>query len=145
MPSGEVKRMGPPDLFRYHQALHQTSELLEARQFEYALAGGLAVAVWGTPRATFDVDLVVACSVDQVDRVCLALRQEGAFLFDPEILAFPSGLSIVRGHAADRTKPEPDVIVVDFLLPEKSFAKAVVQRRVPVNLAGRQIWVCSPE
>ena len=31
---------------------------LEARSAPYALAGGLAVAVWGAPRATSDIDLL---------------------------------------------------------------------------------------
>ena len=32
---------------------------LDASGIEYALAGGLAVAVWGAPRATKDIDLLV--------------------------------------------------------------------------------------
>ena len=32
---------------------------LDADGVDYALAGGLAVAVWGAPRATKDIDLLV--------------------------------------------------------------------------------------
>ena len=34
-------------------------EALESAQVPYALVGGLAVAVWGAPRATKDIDLLI--------------------------------------------------------------------------------------
>jgi hypothetical protein len=32
---------------------------LEGASIDYALVGGLAVAVWGAPRATKDIDLII--------------------------------------------------------------------------------------
>ena len=44
------------DLFEELVAL---IEGLESRGVEYALCGGLAMAVWGLPRATVDIDLLI--------------------------------------------------------------------------------------
>ncbi len=35
-------------------------DLLEGKSTPYALMGGIAIPVWGIPRATYDVDLVLA-------------------------------------------------------------------------------------
>ena len=48
---------------------------LEASGAVYALAGGLAVSIYSTPRATQDIDLLLA--VPDVDRVTAALRELG--------------------------------------------------------------------
>ena len=49
--------------------LHDVTAFLESHGVEYALAGGLAVAVWGEPRTTYDIDFVVASTESQVDRL----------------------------------------------------------------------------
>lgn len=42
----------------FENALAQISSVLEERGTSYALIGGLAVAVWGVPRATENIDLL---------------------------------------------------------------------------------------
>ena len=44
------------DLYQEFAALIRA---LEAGRVDYAVAGGLAVAIWGVPRATQDIDLLV--------------------------------------------------------------------------------------
>jgi hypothetical protein len=41
-----------PDLSKLHDALNLVCDFLDAHRFPYALAGGMAVAVWAEPRAT---------------------------------------------------------------------------------------------
>jgi hypothetical protein len=48
--------------WRWMTLLEQLATIVRAldrAQIEYALVGGLAVAVWGAPRATQDIDLLV--------------------------------------------------------------------------------------
>ncbi len=49
----------PPDLAKLHTALNSVGDFLDRSGIPYAIAGGMAVAVWGEPRATFDVDAAV--------------------------------------------------------------------------------------
>jgi len=34
-------------------------QILENLKIDYFVTGGLAVSVWGRPRATFDIDIVI--------------------------------------------------------------------------------------
>ena len=38
------------------RAIHASTQVLDSQHIEYALAGGIANAIWGEPRATVDVD-----------------------------------------------------------------------------------------
>lgn len=47
------------------RAVHDITAHLDALHIEYAIAGGIANAIWGEPRATIDVDVTV--SVNEED------------------------------------------------------------------------------
>ncbi len=51
---------------------------LEARGIDYALSGALALAYWGVPRATKDVDVALYAGSDQADLVADAVEAIGA-------------------------------------------------------------------
>jgi len=70
--------------------------LLDAEEVEYLLIGGYAVAYHGFPRATEDIDLWVASSPQNADRIVKALRQFGFDLpeLQPDLFLKPD--SIVR-------------------------------------------------
>ena len=46
-------------------ALKRLRLLLEKQKISYMLIGGIAVALWGEPRATQDIDIVVLVSEDR--------------------------------------------------------------------------------
>ena len=48
-------------------ALVEVASLLEEIGLPYMLIGGLAVALWGEPRATLDVDVSVFARADIID------------------------------------------------------------------------------
>jgi hypothetical protein len=52
-------------------------DALEAAQVDYLLGGSLALAAWGEPRSTLDVDLVVNLPVEQMPRLSEALARRG--------------------------------------------------------------------
>jgi hypothetical protein len=59
-------------------ALVEVASFLESADIPYMLIGGLAVALWGEPRATLDVDFSVWADADQfeatVQRIAAAFR-----------------------------------------------------------------------
>jgi len=56
------------------------AQRLEEDGLPYAFGGGLAVAAWGVPRATIDVDVSVFVPLAQVDRVIDCLERAGALV-----------------------------------------------------------------
>ncbi|MBI4254389.1 MAG: nucleotidyltransferase family protein, partial [Candidatus Rokubacteria bacterium] len=55
--------------------LRRIAEALDAGGIPYALAGGLAVSIYTTPRATEDIDLLIARG--DLDRAVSALQPAG--------------------------------------------------------------------
>ena len=58
--------------------------VLEEHDVRYVVGGSLASSISGEPRATLDVDLVVALSTDQVESLVAALGEE--FYADSEAI-----------------------------------------------------------
>lgn len=76
-------------------------EALEAEQVEFAVCGGLAVAIHARPRATLDVDLLLP--LDQIDRTKRVARELG--------YRIETGPMIVRENVIEMhrlSKPDPD-------------------------------------
>jgi hypothetical protein len=134
-----------PGLSKLYDALNVVCEFLDRSNFPHALAGGMAVAIWGEPRATYDVDLVVAADASAPDDLLAAIRSEPAFLLDPQTLPMPPEMNIIRAHLNDRQAAEPAIIMVELLLLNAAFAATLQSRRVSVMVAGKQRWVCSCE
>jgi hypothetical protein len=84
---------------------------LEAEHLEYAVAGGLAVAIWGAPRATTDIDLLV-CRKD-VGRVLLVAKRLGFdIIADP--MKFSDGGELCRATKFDAGEQ----LTLDLLLTD---------------------------
>ncbi len=84
-------------------------DALEAARIEYAVAGGLAVAVWGAPRATNDIDLLV-----RPEEVAMVAGTAAGLGFTSEALPmrFADGMEVRR-----LTKTEKgDALTLDLLL-----------------------------
>lgn len=134
-----------PDLSKLHDALNVVCNFLDKNGFPYAIAGGMAVAIWGEPRATFDVDLVVIADAASQERLQNAIRSESAFVLEPQTLPMPPEINIVRAHLLDKSAHNPAIILVDLLVLSEAIAASLLKRRVSMTVAGIPRWVCSPE
>ncbi len=102
---------------------------------EYALVGGLAVAVWGAPRMTQDIDLLVQAA--DADRAVQVAKGCG-FTFESFPMEFKDGMELRRvskvvGQAH---------LFVDFILVNANL-EAAWQSRRPVPYGGRALAVIS--
>ena len=89
----------------------QVVGLLDGAEVDYALVGGLAVGVWGAPRATKDIDLLV--QAQDVIRAQEALRPAG-YTLDALPKRFTDGMQLQRiNKLADGQLSTVDLIVVD--------------------------------
>ena len=89
--------------------LLRTTHALDEAGVEHALVGGLAVAVWGAPRATKDIDLLVR--FEDLDRAVEVAKNQG---FDIVALrmTFRDGMQLQRVTRAR----EGELLRLDFLV-----------------------------
>ena len=91
--------------------LRSITDALDLARVDYALCGGVALAIYGIPRATIDIDLLV--TPDQVPTAEEVLGQLGY-----RLAAAPMRLAGGTVTISRLVKPEPDsedVLMVDLL------------------------------
>ncbi len=91
--------------------LRSITDALDLARVDYALCGGVALAIYGIPRATIDIDMLIA--PDQVPTAEGVLGQLGY-----RLAAAPMRLSGGTVTISRLVKPEPDsedVLMVDLL------------------------------
>jgi nucleotidyltransferase AbiEii toxin of type IV toxin-antitoxin system len=77
----------------FFEELKAVVAALESRSIDYAICGGVALAIHGAPRATQDIDLMLR--PEDIDRLREAARACG-FAFESFPMEFASGLTIQR-------------------------------------------------
>ncbi len=118
--------------------LRRVAEALDAAGVNYALAGGLAVSIYTVPRATEDIDLLLALS--DLERASAALTPLG---FEPagQPMQVAGGrLVIQRLIKISGT----DLLPLDVLLPADPALACVLADRAAIELEGCQLWVRTP-
>lgn len=94
------------------EELAQFSAKLDREGIDYALCGGLAMAVYAFPRATLDIDIMI--EPDTLEQV-KAAAQELGFGVDAGFMEFKSGK--IRIYRLTKISPgSADPLVLDMLL-----------------------------
>jgi hypothetical protein len=95
-----------------YEELTRLVAALENEQIDYALCGGLAMAVWAFPRATVDIDLLIEPrSVTAVERVGESL----GYTLKERPMSFSDGAIQIR--RISKVDPDGgDVLMLDLLL-----------------------------
>jgi hypothetical protein len=113
---------------------------LEAAGVDYALVGALAVAVWGAPRATTDIGLLVRA--EDVPGALAAARKRG-FVYEALPMHFSDGVEVRRV-----TKIEGgENLTLDLLLvnpqrePVWSSRSALPTEKGPVRVVSRDMLI----
>ena len=106
---------------------------MDAAGLEYALCGGLALAVYGAPRATRDIDLLV--SREQVDAVRALAREQG-YTFTALPMTLSSGIQLWRVTRLVGAHP----LMLDLLVLPEGLTEVFDQRvRLPVEGGSLQV------
>ena len=108
---------------------------LEAAGIEHALVGGLAVAVWGVPRATQDIDLLIR--PESVEPALSALAPLG-FRIRALPITFQDGMSLQRVSKIDAGA----LLTIDLILVDANL-EPIWASRTRVELASTPLWVIS--
>lgn len=118
------------------------AKVLDDVGIEYYVTGGFAVSIWGRPRATFDIDIVVALAEPKVKALGEALhRISQAGYFDEDVARE------AIAHRGEFNFIEPDSgLKVDFWITKKNeSARIRFKRRQPEMIGGRKVYVISAE
>jgi hypothetical protein len=118
-------------------------EALEAENIPYLVTGAISVNVFGIPRGTKDVDIVIALeTLEPLNR--LESRLAGVLWFDPQV-SFETITGSLR-HIL-KTKSRPPLTVELFELGTDAFVQSRFGRRRLEFSAqlNRNIWLPTPE
>ncbi len=121
----------------FYRELEALIEALEAAKVDYALCGGVALAIHGAPRATQDIDLLLRPS--DLPALREVARGRG-FTLESFPMDFASGLTIQRFTKIVEGQP----FMLDVLLVGPAI-QAVWDDRKVVPFAGGSLRVVSRE
>lgn len=108
---------------------------LDAAGIEYALVGGLAVAIWGAPRATQDIDFLVR--PESLAAALTAVEPRG-YRLRALPMTFKDGMQLQRVSKLDAGA----LLTIDFILVDANLEPVWASRQA-LELAGAPIWVIS--
>ncbi|HEX9735462.1 MAG TPA: DUF6036 family nucleotidyltransferase [Thermoanaerobaculia bacterium] len=98
---------------------------LEAQDVEYALAGALALAMHGAPRATTDIDVLIR--PEDVGRVVEQAKAQG-FRFEALPIRFSDGMEVRRVTKIEAEDPY-ETLTIDLLLVNENLETVWDSRR----------------
>lgn len=133
-----IEKARPKSVDTLVESVRQIQTRLDAASIPSVLIGGLAVAVWGAPRGTQDVDLKIMLKRDEAQRLLDLLKDEFVpFQRDPLMALKINGIVFVRDKLETR---------VDLALADTAFDESAIVRGRMVDLTpNAPARVCSPE
>jgi len=115
--------------------LRRIVEGLDAASVPYAVIGGLAVSIYTTPRATEDVDLLVARA--DLDRAMTALRALGFQPAGAPMAVAGGRIAIQRMIRIDGA----DLFPLDLVMPIDPALVHLLADRTRAPWEGRELWI----
>ena len=99
-------------MFDLYEEFKSIISALEEHGIDYAVCGGLAMAVHGLPRATVDIDLLILA--EQLEEAKSVVRGLG-YTIEAQPMTFSKGSVEIR--RLSRIDPDDgDLLIIDFLL-----------------------------
>jgi len=115
-------------------------EALDAAKIPYMVTGSFVSALHGVPRATHDIDVVIAPSGEQIDAL-LKQFAESDYFVEPE-----DAMQALRHRTQFNVIDQHSIWKIDFILrKERPFSRAEFERRVLVNILGVSVYAAAPE
>lgn len=101
--------------------------------------GGIASNYYGSPRPTYDVDVVMAEKPENADEFLIAFRKAGLRFHEKEIKAIlPISNRLIM-------ESKDSLFRVDIWFSQGDFEKKAMERRKKGKIAGRLVLLISPE
>ena len=120
------------------------TELFDRLGVVYAVMGGLAVRMYGIPRATYDIDFTTAIEREQLPRLYKSIEKLGCTVpeaYESGWVDQVAGMPLVKLHLL----VEDNGIDVDLFFAESPFQKSILNRRRRTEINGASAYLVSPE
>lgn len=114
-------------------------KILNSLKIPYLVTGGMAIYVWGRPRFTADIDLVVELNKKNVKKLVQTLIKEGYIDEDAvgEAITYQSEFNFID---------QEEGIKVDFwILKNDAFDKSKFKRKVAKKVLNQNVYFTSAE
>jgi len=121
--------------------LFQFLDPLEWNSIPYAIVGSVASSVYGEPRATNDLDLVVQLSLRDAERLVTAFPVERFYVPPVEVVA----AELARSHGGHVNVIALESMVKLDLYPLPETQAGWFARRRSLEIASRVFWFAAPE
>lgn len=118
------------------------AQILKKLKIPYIISGGIAVLVWGRPRFTADIDIVVELTrtdIDKLERSLKSLHAAGYIDKDAMLEALEKNgeFNFIDGESGMK---------VDFWIMQDSlFDKSRLKRKKLKTVLGEKVYLSSPE
>jgi hypothetical protein len=131
--------MDSPRSADFSSLIQRLTLALRSQGLAFMLIGGQAVLVHGAPRLTLDIDVTLAASPDELDRVLGACRVLGLRVLPDDPQSFSKETFVMP--AAD----EETNIRVDFIFSSTLYEEAAIERAILVDIGGMGVPFASAE
>lgn len=119
--------------------------LLDNEGIPYFVMGGLAVPIWGVPRATYDVDFTVHVDEERLRRLLDRAAAAGFEVAPPFLKGFRDVLKGMEKLTLAWWTGEGRRIDADVFLVTTPYQRAAFDRRRRAELGpGQTLWVIAP-
>jgi hypothetical protein len=126
------------DAHPFEEAFGDLFRALNELPFPYCLVGALALGAWGTPRATHDLDAMIAIGHTDRHQLLQALTTYG-FTEDAQ---WAEHDPMIRDY---HVRLQRGAIPVDLMLPRDDHDHITLTRRLQYELGDLSLWIISPE
>jgi len=124
------------------ELLVKISEILDNLKIPYAVTGGFAISVWGKPRYTADIDIIVELVEKNIKPLAKNLLS-----IDKDVYADEDMIKDALIHKSEFNFIHPDTgLKVDFfVMADNSYNKLKLKRAVLRDMYGAKSYFVSPE
>ncbi|MEK7616429.1 MAG: nucleotidyltransferase [Patescibacteria group bacterium] len=119
--------------------LKKVAKILQKLKIPYLVTGGVAIVVWGRPRYTADIDIIIELKKNKIKKILAALILEGYIDENAvkEALKHKSEFNFIDNETSMK---------VDFwILQDSDFDKSRLKRAVEREIFGQKVTFSSPE
>ena len=122
--------------------LVKIADILDEFKIPYFVTGGMAVLIWGRPRFTFDIDIIVELELRDVNNLVGRLSSFGeASYIDKEMIKD----ALVNNGEFNFIHGDTGIKVDFWVLKKDKFGLSRLNRRVKKKILNKKVYFSSPE
>lgn len=124
------------------ELLKKIANILEELKIPYAVTGGFAVSVWGRPRYTADIDIIVELLEKNIKPLAKKLLE-----IEKDVYVDEDMIKDALLHKSEFNFIEPDFgLKVDFFVKDNTpYNKLKIKRKIKQDIFGQDVFFVSPE